>query len=68
LKQLYEELSRARSQAGESLLPFDRFAQVVRAQVTKLGGGKNEVAFRVAVQQGKVTLTAKPIKGDATND
>jgi hypothetical protein len=58
LKQLYERLSAARKAAGEQPLPYDRFAQVVQAQVKKLGGGSSEVAFRVAVDQGKVTLTA----------
>ena len=55
LKELYDRLSAARQAAGEQPLPYDRFAQVVRAQVTKLGG---EVAFRVSVDQGKVTLKA----------
>ena len=57
LKELYERLSSARKEAGEQPLPYDRFAQVVRAQVNKLGGG-GAVDFRVSVQQGKVTLTA----------
>jgi hypothetical protein len=59
LKELYEQLSSARKAAGEQPLPYDRFAQVVRAQVTKLGRGSNEVAFKVNVQGGKVTLSAK---------
>jgi hypothetical protein len=58
LKELYERLSAARKLAGEQPLPYDRFAQVVRAQVTKLGGGASEVAFRVTVDKGKVSLTA----------
>ena len=63
LKNLYAELSSARKQAGEQPLPFDRFAQVVRAQVTKLGGA-GEVSFRVTVEGGKVTLAAKAGKGE----
>jgi len=59
LKELYEQLSSARKKAGEKPLPFDSFAKVVRAQVNKLGGGASGVAFNVAVQGGKVTLTAK---------
>jgi hypothetical protein len=58
LKQLYDRLSAARKAAGEQPLPYDSFAKVVQAQVKKLGGGSSEVAFRVAVDQGKVTLTA----------
>ena len=59
LKELYQQLSDARAKSGEAQIPFDRFAQVVRAQVTKLGGGEQEVSFRVAMKEGKVTLTAK---------
>ena len=63
MKALYEQLSAARKDAGEKPVPFEAFKQVVRAQVNKLGSGKDEVAFRVAVQDGKVTLTAKALKG-----
>jgi len=59
LKELYEQLSSARQKAGEKPLPFDSFAKVVRAQVNKLGGGASGVAFKVAIEGGKVTLTAK---------
>jgi hypothetical protein len=63
IKELYEQLSAARKAAGEKPVPFEAFKQVVRAQVNKLGAGEKEVAFRVAVQDGKVTLTAKALKG-----
>ena len=63
LRALYEQLSAARKAAGEKPVPYEAFTQVVRAQVNKLGSGESEVAFRVAVQDGKVTLTAKALKG-----
>lgn len=63
LVELYERLAEARREAGETMVPYHRFVDVVRAQVAKLGGGEREVAFRVAVKEGKVTLTAKPLKG-----
>jgi hypothetical protein len=63
LRALYEQLSAARKEAGEKPVPYEAFTQVVRAQVSKLGSGHGEVAFRVAVQDGKVTLTAKALKG-----
>jgi hypothetical protein len=63
MKALYDQLTAARKAAGEKPVPFEAFKQVVRAQVTKLGAGDNEVAFRVAVEDGKVTLTAKALKG-----
>ncbi|HUE84558.1 MAG TPA: MXAN_5187 C-terminal domain-containing protein [Vicinamibacterales bacterium] len=63
LEELYQRLSAARKEAGEKPVPFESFKQVVHAQVSKLGGGTSEVAFRVAVEDGKVTLTAKALKG-----
>jgi hypothetical protein len=63
MQALYEQLTAARQAAGEKPVPFEAFKQVVRAQVSKLGSGHGEVAFRVAVQGGKVTLTAKALKG-----
>lgn len=55
---LYRQLSEARQAAGEKPLEFDRFSAVVQAQLKKLGEGGKEVAFRVALKEGKVTLTA----------
>jgi len=62
MRELYEHLSDARREAGEPPVPYHRFAEVVRAQISKLGGGETDVAFRVAVKNGKVTLTAEPVK------
>lgn len=64
LTELYERLSTARQAAGEKPVPFEAFKQVVRAQVSKHGGGQSEVAFRIAVEGGKVTLKAKALKGE----
>jgi hypothetical protein len=58
MTELYARLSEARQAAGEQQIPFDRFAEVVRAQVSKLGGGDRPVSFKVAVKDGKVTLSA----------
>jgi hypothetical protein len=62
LKALYDQLSKARQEAGAQPLPFKQFAAVVKAQVSKLGGDKASVKFRVAVQDGKVTLAARADK------
>ena len=63
LTELYDSLVKAREQAGESVPPFHKFAELVRTQVKKLqDGGSPEVAFRVAVKEGKVSFTAKPLK------
>ena len=62
--QLYDELAQARKQAGQEAIPFHKFADLVKNQVTKLRqSGSPEVAFRVAVKDGKVKLTARALKG-----
>ena len=64
LRDLYESVSDARRELGEAAVPFHKFAELVRAQVTKLkSGGTAEVAFRVAVKDGKVRFTARALKG-----
>ena len=65
LTALYESLSQARSQVGEEQVPFHKFAELVKSQVKKLKDrGSEEVAFRVAVKDGKVNFTAKGTKKD----
>ena len=64
LHELYESLCEARRETGEGLVPYDRFADLVGAQVRTLKqSGTAEVAFRVAVKDGKVSLTARTLKG-----
>jgi hypothetical protein len=64
LTELYESLSEARRQIGEDAVPFHKFAELVKGQVKKLrDGGSSEVAFRVAVKNGKVNFTARALKG-----
>lgn len=62
LKELYETLSAARKKAGEAPLPFDRVAALVKAQVDKFGGDGAD--FRIAMKDGKVSLTVKPVKDE----
>ena len=62
VRALYEQLSSARRQAGEAEVPFERFREVVRAQVSKHAKEGTEVAFRIGMQDGRVTFTAKPKK------
>jgi hypothetical protein len=64
LTELYESLAEARRQVGEDAPPFHKFADLVKNQVKKLKqGGGAEVAFRVAVKDGKVSFTARALKG-----
>jgi hypothetical protein len=64
LHALYESLMDARREAGDDVVPFHRFAALVKDQVTKLREtGSAEVAFRVALKDGKVNFTARALKG-----
>ena len=64
LTELYESLAEARRDVGEAAPPFHKFADLVKNQVKKLRqGGSPEVAFRVAVKDGKVNFTARALKG-----
>jgi len=64
LTDLYESLSEARRAVGQEQVPFHKFAELVKTQVKKLRQtGSPEVAFRVAVKDGKVRFTARALKG-----
>ena len=64
LHSLYDTLMDARRQMGDDVVPFHRFAALVKDQVTKLREtGSPEVAFRVAMKDGKVNLTVRGVKG-----
>ena len=66
LHALYDSLMDARREAGEDVVPFHRFAALVKDQVTKLrDSGSPEVAFRVTMKDGKVNFTARGLKGTA---
>lgn len=62
--QLYDNLAQARKEAGQEAIPFHKFADLVKTQVNALKEkGTPEVAFRVAVKDGKVAFTARGLKG-----
>ncbi|MGH9408530.1 MAG: MXAN_5187 C-terminal domain-containing protein [Vicinamibacterales bacterium] len=62
LHSLYDSLMDARREAGEDVVPFHRFAALVKDQVGKIREtGTSEVAFRVAVVEGKVNLTVRGV-------
>ena len=63
---LYEKLAAARRETGQEDIPFHKFAEMVKTQVGALKAkGSNEVAFRIAVKDGKVALTARGVSGAA---
>lgn len=57
---LHEEFNEARRRQGEPEVSFERFRDVVKSQVSKLGREGTGVAFRVSVKDGRVAFTAKP--------
>ena len=64
LHTLYDSLMDARREAGDDVVPFHRFAALVKDQVAKAReGGADEVAFRVSMVEGKVNFTVRPKKG-----
>jgi hypothetical protein len=66
LHALYDSLMDARREAGDDVVPFHRFASLVKDQVAKIrDSGSPEVAFRVALKDGKVNFTARGLKGAA---
>ena len=69
LTELYDSLAEARRAVGEEPVPFHRFAELVRGQVDKLRkSGTSEVAFRVAVKNGKVNFTARALKSGGESE
>ncbi len=64
LHDLYESLAEARHEVGLDPVPFHKFAELVKGQVKKLNeDGDTEVAFRVAIKDGKVSFTARAMRG-----
>ena len=64
VKELYEQLAAAKKQVGEAPVAYERVAALVKAQVTKFADEGTNVAFKIALKDGKVSLTVKPEKGD----
>ena len=60
VKKLFEQLADAKKQVGESPVAIDRLAALVKAQVDKFAAEGKDVTFKVAMKDGKVSLTAKP--------
>ena len=64
VKQLHEQLTNAKKQAGETPVPIDRLAALVKAQVDKFKKEGRDVDFKVAMKDGKVQLTVTPVKDE----
>jgi hypothetical protein len=66
VKDLFEHFRAARASVGESEVKFDSFKKLISQQRARLLEEKDAVAvdFRVALQNGKVALKAKPVRVD----
>ncbi len=66
---LYDSLMDARRTAGEDVVPFHKFADLVKEQVHRLKSrGSQEVTFRVTANDGRVNLTAKAAMASAASE
>jgi len=64
LRDLYDSLAEARREAGQDAVPFHKFADLIKTQVKAFREkGSEEVAFRLAVKDGKVAFTARAMRG-----
>jgi hypothetical protein len=64
LHDLYDSLADARRELGQDAIPFHKFADLIKTQVTSLKEkGSPEVAFRISMKDGKVNFTARALKG-----
>jgi hypothetical protein len=69
VQDLYTKLVEARREAGQEGLPFAKFSELVKKQVGTLRmSGSTEVAFRVALKDGKVAFTARAMKDGNDED
>ena len=69
VQELYKNLVEARREAGQDGLPFAKFSELIKKQVGTLRlQGSSEVAFRVALKDGKVAFTARAMKDGKTED
>jgi hypothetical protein len=62
VKQLFDQLAAAKKQVGETPVAIDRLAALVKAQVEKFSAEGRDVSFKVALKDGKVSLTVKPVE------
>ncbi len=64
LQELYERLTEAGDEIGQPHVPFHKFAALVRQQVSQIKKkGAQEVAFRLAMRNGKINFTARALRG-----
>jgi hypothetical protein len=63
VRALYDSFVKARQEAGQERVAYDKFATLVSTQVKALKNkGGADVAFRVSIKDGKVALTARALR------
>jgi hypothetical protein len=63
MRALYDAVMEARRETGHDVVPFDKFAGLVEAQLKRLRErGASDVVFQVHVANGRPNLTAKPVR------
>lgn len=67
LRDLYDALMQARRETGRDIVPFHRFAQLVKQQVSTLRrrNPRDTVSFRVSTCDGKVSLKARAVRASS---
>jgi hypothetical protein len=64
LRELYDRVTEVRRELGKAQVPFHKFAGLIRDQVKSIQErGAPEVAFRLAVRGGKLSLAVRGLKG-----
>lgn len=66
VRNLYEQFRAARASVGEAEVKFESFSKLIAQQRHRLLEEKDAVAvdFRIAIQDGRVALKAKPVRID----
>src|SRR5262245_18922381 len=66
VRDLYDQFRAARASVGESEVKYESFRKLISQQRSRLLDEKDAVAvdFRIAIQDGKVALKAKPVRSD----
>ena len=63
VQDLFESLVSAQREAGQEAIPFQKFAELIETQMGAFREKScGEVAFRVALKDGKVTFTARAMR------
>ena len=64
VRDLFENFSAARREAGQAAVPFQRFAELIKTQVSAFKKkGCAEMSFRVSLKDGKAVFSGRAMRG-----